>query len=196
MEIFFASSNEHKKKEMQALFPSVNIILPKEIGIDFDPVEDGSSFIENALIKAQALFDIVKLPVLSDDSGLCVKALGWKPGIHTARYGEKEMGRKLTDREKYEYLLSNMKEINDREAYFVSALVLICSPWEKYVVQESCKGEIARKAEGANGFGYDPVFFNSEAGMISALLSEEDKNRFSHRGKAARKMNLIIKEVL
>lgn len=196
MKLYFASGNEHKKKEMQALLDNVELVLPKEEGYEFDPVEDGSSFMENALIKARALYETVHQPVISDDSGLCVDALGGKPGIHTARYGEKEAGRSLSAREKYMYLLKNMEGVEDRKAKFICCICLMLDEDRIYMIQESCPGSIALKPEGTEGFGYDPVFYNDEAGNISALLDEDTKNRYSHRGKAARVVrNLIEKEL-
>lgn len=196
MKLYFASGNDHKKKEMQALLDNVSLVLPKEEGIEFDPVEDGNTFVENAMIKARALYNIVKASVLSDDSGLCVEALGGKPGIHTARYGEIEGERKLSDREKYMLLLRNMEGVEDRRATFVAALCLMLDENRIYIIQETAEGSIALAPDGTTGFGYDPVFYNNEAGMISALLPEGEKNRYSHRGKAARLMkDLIAKEM-
>lgn len=193
MKLYFASGNDHKKKEMSRLLGGFELILPKEEGIAFDPDENGETFIDNALIKAKALYSIVHQPVLSDDSGLCVKALGGKPGIHTARYGEEEMGRKLSDREKYMYLLENMKQEENREAVFACAVCLYLSPTRIYVIQEESRGSIAlTPSDGNGGFGYDPVFYNDEAGCVVATLEEGEKDRYSHRGKAAR----IIRELL
>ncbi len=192
MKLYFASGNDHKKKEMSRLLGGYDLILPKEEGIDFDPDECGNDFISNAVIKAEALYSIVQQPVLADDSGLMVKALGGKPGVHTARYGEKEKGRKLSDREKYMFLLENMEGKEDRSAVFVTALCLILSDERRYIIQESCEGKITEKPSGVNGFGYDPVFFINEAGMISAELPEGDKDLYSHRGKAARIMKMLL----
>ena len=114
MKLYFASGNLHKKMEMESLLEGiVGLTLPKDEGIEFDPDENGSSFVENAIIKAKTLYDVVKAPVLSDDSGLCVKALDWGPGIHTARFGDTEE-KKLDSREKYMLLLEKMKGVEDR----------------------------------------------------------------------------------
>lgn len=191
MKLYLASNNEHKRAEFKELFPEYEIILPKDEKIEFDPVEDGSSFIENALIKAEALYSMVKKPCIADDSGLCVNAFGGKPGIHTARYGE-EGGRKLSDKEKYTLLLKNMEGIDDRSAEFVCTIALIVDEHDKYVIERSVKGHIVKEAEGVNGFGYDPVFYNDEAGAVSANLTRKEKNTYSHRAKAA----LEIKEIL
>lgn len=197
MKLYFASGNEHKKKEMSRLLGGFSLTLPKEEGIDFDPDENGSTFIENAIIKAKTLYSIVKEPVLSDDSGLCVKALSGKPGIHTARYGEEELKRKLTDKEKYMFLLKNMENVDDRSAIFVCAICLYLSPERIYVIQEESKGKIALEpVNGDGGFGYDPVFFNDEAGKIVSTLKEGEKDLYSHRGKAARIIKLLLDKEL
>lgn len=194
MKLYFASGNEHKKKEMSRLLGGYELTLPKEEGIDFDPDENGSTFIDNAIIKAEALFSIVHAPVISDDSGICVDALGGKPGIHTARYGE-EGGKKLTAEEKYMLLLENMKGIENRDASFVSAICLYLSPHRIYVVQEECRGRIALKPEnGEGGFGYDPVFYSNDAGKVVAVLKDGEKDLYSHRGKAARRIKILLDE--
>ena len=194
MKLYFASGNPHKKKEMSRLLGGWELVLPKEEGIEFDPEETGRDFIENATIKAEALYSIVHAPVIADDSGLMVKALGGKPGIHTARYGEEEKGRKLSAEEKYMLLLENMEGVEDRSAMFVTALCLILSPGRRYIIQESCSGSIALAPSGTAGFGYDPVFYMDEAGMIAAELPEGEKDRYSHRGKAARLMRMLIEK--
>lgn len=194
MKLYFASGNEHKKLEMSRLLGGYELVLPKEENIEFDPEETGSTFIENALIKARALYDIVKAPVLSDDSGLIVNALGGAPGVYTARYGEKELGRTLSSEERYMFLLKNMEGIEDRSAEFTACIVLMLSETEIYIIQESCKGRIALSPSGTGGFGYDPVFIIDECNKIAAELPEGDKDKFSHRGKAARLIKIILEK--
>lgn len=197
MKLYFASGNEHKKKEMSRLLGGWTLTLPKEEGIAFDPDENGESFIDNAVIKASSLYASVHQPVLADDSGLCVKALGGRPGIHTARYGEEETGRKLSDREKYMLLLKNMEGVEDRGAVFVCAICLYLSPNRIYVIQEESRGRIAlTPSDGNGGFGYDPVFYNDEAGCIVADLEEGVKDRYSHRGKAASIIRTLLEKEL
>lgn len=194
MKLFFASGNQHKKTEMSRLLGGIDLVLPSEVGLEFDVVEDGKSFVENAIIKAEALYDMVHAPVIADDSGLIVNALGGEPGLRTARYGEDVFGRVLSTKEKYMYLLKNMEGIEDRSAEFVCALCLIISPNRRYIIQETAEGKIAVAPSGTTGFGYDPVFYNNEAGMISAELPEGDKDLYSHRGKAARILREIIRK--
>lgn len=191
MKLYLASNNEHKRREFEELLPEYEIILPKDEGYEFNPVEDGKSFIENALIKAEELYRIIGKPCIADDSGLCVDAFGGKPGIHTARYGE-EGGRRLTDKEKYTLLLKNMEGLEDRKARFVCTMVLIVDEHNKYVVEKSVEGRIVREAEGEGGFGYDPVFYNEEAMAVSANLTVEEKNTYSHRAKAANAIKKIL----
>lgn len=197
MKLYFASGNKHKKKEMSRLLGGYELTLPKDEGILFDPDENGASFIDNAIIKAEALYNIVHAPVISDDSGLCVDALDGKPGIHTARYGEEEAGRSLSAEEKYTLLLENMKSIKNRKASFVSAICLYLSPYRIYVVQEECRGSIALSPEnGEGGFGYDPVFFSDDAGKVVSTLKDGEKDLYSHRGKAARKIKILLDKEL
>ena len=191
MKLYFASSNEHKKMEMSRLLGGYKLVIPKEEGIAFDPDETGSSLVENAIIKAKALYSIVQRPVIADDSGLFVDALGGKPGVHTARYGE-ENGRKLTDKEKYTLLLSNLEGIKDRKAHFSCAICLMLSESRMYIIEESMEGKIAEQASGNHGFGYDPVFFSDEAGEVIADLDEGKKDMYSHRGKSARLIRMLL----
>ena len=196
MKIYFASGNDHKKVEMSRLLGGVELVLPKEEGIDFDVEENGKTFVENAIIKAEALYEKVQAPVIADDSGLMVKALGGQPGLFTARYGEDVFGRELSTKEKYMYLLKNLEGVEDRSAEFVCALCFIVSPNRRYIIQETAEGSISLAPSGTTGFGYDPVFYNNEAGMISAELPEGEKDLYSHRGKAARILQDIIKKVM
>lgn len=194
MRIYFASGNDHKRIEMMRLLGGHTLVLPKDEGIAFDPDETGSTYIENAIIKAEALYSIVHAPVLSDDSGLSVKALGGAPGVHTARYGDEVADHALSSRERYMLLLRNMEGATDRSAVFTTALCLILDDNRRYIIQESCEGAIALSPSGTSGFGYDPVFWIKEAGCISAELPEGEKDRYSHRGKAARLMAALIEK--
>ena len=195
MKLYFASGNEHKKEEMKRLLGDIELHLPKEDGIDFDPVEDGSSFVENALIKARCLYEKVHRPVIADDSGLVCDGLGGAPGIHTARYGCTDEIT-LTNKEKYTLLLKNLEGNENRSARFVCALVLMLSPYRTYIIQEAVEGSIAPEPRGLKGFGYDPVFLVEDTGRTAAELLPEEKDAKSHRGRAARKMKKLIEEVM
>ena len=191
-EIILATSNQHKKKELTEIFDNkINFKTLNEIGFNDKIIENGKTFIENSLIKCRAVFNAIKKPVMADDSGLCVKTLHGEPGIFSARYG----GKGLTDKQRYEYLLKNIKEKDDLSASFICALVLYINPNNIYIVQEEVKGEITFEPRGNNGFGYDPVFFIPEFGKTAAELTNDEKNSISHRGKAAKMMKKIIDNV-
>ena len=193
MDILFASTNINKVKELSKLLPSHKILLPKDMGIEFDHEEIALTFYENALDKAKALFDIVKIPVLAEDSGLCVPSLGGEPGIYSARYGS-DGKNKLGDKEKNLYLLNKMKNISERKAFFVCSMVLLIDHYKFYICQETLEGEIIHELKGESGFGYDPVFFIPKLGKTAAELSPEEKNEISHRGKAGRTIAALLEK--
>ena len=133
-------------------------------------------------------------PVLADDSGLVVDALDGRPGIHTSRYGDVD-GKKLIQSEKNAKLLGEMEGKENRRARFVCALVLMVSNEKIYIIQETVEGYIAHSIRGEHGFGYDPLFLVEETGKSAAELSDSEKDKYSHRGRAVRKMNLIIEKL-
>ena len=198
MKIILASSNEHKKKEIEQLFVGHEIFLPKDLGLNFDCEENGQTFIENALIKAKALQKALNgtkdYVVLADDSGLIVDALPGQLGVRTARFGSKDGITLLEPHEKNKLLLSKLIGLKEEEraARFVCAMALIKDDWTTYCVQEATEGRILESEVGVHGFGYDPVFYCNEAQSPMALLSDEGKNKCSHRGKAARSMLKLI----
>jgi XTP/dITP diphosphohydrolase len=222
MTLWFASGNIHKKKELADILSvdilSVDILasvgnlelkilkelkIPKDAGLSFDPEENGNSFFENALIKAGELYRLLEEqspggnfhPVIADDSGICVDALGGRPGIHSARYGALASGKNITDAEKNAMLLAELGDNPSRSARFVCAMVLYCGPDHFYAAQETLEGELVKNADaarGRGGFGYDPILFIPELGRTVAELSEEEKNKYSHRGKAGRVIARIL----
>ncbi|MDR0410250.1 MAG: RdgB/HAM1 family non-canonical purine NTP pyrophosphatase [Spirochaetaceae bacterium] len=185
MTIWFASGNEHKRAELSAILPQVELRVPADAGLAFDPVEDGDEFLENALIKARSLFRLVKQPVIADDSGLCVDTLDGRPGIHSARYGCVGDVR-LGDAERNALLLSEMEGFPMRGACFVCAMVLLFNENRFFAVQETLEGELLREPRGEEGFGYDPLLYLPEQRCSVAELPPELKNTLSHRAKAAR----------
>lgn len=193
MKLYFASNNNHKKSEMERLLKGNEIILPKELGLEFDPEETGSTFLENALIKAKTLYSLVKAPVLADDSGLIVEALPSLLGVKTARFGYDVFGH-ISSREQYTYLLKLLEGEENRKAHFVCSLVLYLGDDQFYVIQEKVDGSIAQTASGIDGFGYDPVFLVENTGKTAAELKPEEKDLYSHRGKACRKLLYLINE--
>jgi XTP/dITP diphosphohydrolase len=182
--IWFATGNEHKRRELaEILAPRYAVNIPSDAGIVFAPEETGSTFLENALIKARALFDIVKEPVVADDSGLCVDALNGGPGVLSARYGNVE-GKKLVDSERNRLVLRELGGSTNRKARFVCAMVIFLEQDRFFIAQETLEGEIFSEERGQGGFGYDPILFIPGLGRTVAELASTEKNRLSHRAKA------------
>jgi len=191
MRILFASGNVHKRKELAQIFAGHDILLPKELGLAFDVEEDGASFLENAMKKAQALRPAWPGAILADDSGICVDALGGEPGIHSARYGS-EYGVEPSSRERNALLLSAMHGRTDRSCAFVCCMVLSLSERRFIVAQESLEGTLLEQPRGDSGFGYDPLVFVEEKKRSVAELSDEEKNAISHRGRAAMRILAML----
>ena len=201
MIFLLASNNSHKKKEFTDLFFPHTVLIPADLGIEFDCAEDGNTFEENARIKARSLFRLTAdsrklylgtplkdIPVFADDSGLLVDALPGELGVHTARFGSPDNGKTiLPAAEKNNLLISrlNSPEITDRSARFVCVLFMILPDGKEISAEGISKGRILTQPDGTEGFGYDPVFFNNEAGCSNAALGLK-KNEYSHRGKATR----------
>ena len=194
MKIYLASGNINKKHEVQELLPAHKIVLPKEENIEFDPEENGSSFFENAMIKAKALYDIVKTPVLADDSGLCIDSLNGAPGIHSARYGAVN-GEHVSAEAGINKVLLQLKNEKNRRAHFACCMIFLLSEDRFYAVQETCEGYITEKPSGSGGFGYDPIFFMEKFGKTFAELSSDQKNSVSHRGRALAAIKKIIEKI-
>jgi len=198
MKILLASSNEHKRHEISQLFAPHEILLPKDLGIEFDCEENGDTFLANAMIKANALFEKAQdmsIPVMADDSGLMVDALPGRLGVKTARFGSEDGGPLLSAHEKNQLLLKMLKGLPDekRKATFVCAMVLIKDRFTVYCAVEHCDGRILHEeVQGNGGFGYDPVFHCNEAGCSMATLPDGQKNIYSHRGKASRSLLKLL----
>lgn len=193
-EIIVASTNQGKIKEIKAMLKDIDIevlsmkdVLEQELEIE----ETGTTFKENALIKAQTIANIVNKPVLADDSGLEVDALDKQPGIYSARF----LGADTSYNIKNQYIIDALKD-KERTARFVCALALVIPGQEPILIEETTEGLINDKIEGANGFGYDPIFYFPPCQMTSAMMSMEEKNKYSHRAKALKKLYTILKEIL
>lgn len=191
-EIIVASTNEGKIREIRSMLEKINIevksmkdVMDQEIDIE----ENGKTFKENALIKAQTICDIIHKPVLADDSGLEVNALDGGPGIYSARF----LGHETSYDIKNQYIVDAVKG-KDRGARFVCAMALCIPDEEPIIIEEYFNGEIYDHIEGENGFGYDPIFYVPELQKTSAQLSLEEKNQYSHRAKALKKLYQILKE--
>ena len=186
MKIVLASSNKHKVQEINDIIKNqfnlnVEFILPPE---GFNPIEDGKTFEENSYIKAIEAWKISKTWVLADDSGLCINALGGKPGIFSARYAE-------TPALRIERVLKEMDGISKdkRDAHFTCAMTLINPKGEvEFKYQGICEGSIIEETRGKNGFGYDPIFLVKGDTRTMAELTEDEKNLVSHRSVALRKV--------
>ena len=193
-EILLASNNAHKIREFGRLFPGVSIRTPGAQGIAFDHDEDGETFFANAYGKALALFRTARSPVMADDSGLCVVALGGEPGIFSSRYGAGPDGVPLDAPRRNAYLLQRMEGTADREAWFVCCLVLVLGESRFVVAQETVHGRIAEAPRGQGGFGYDPLFLLPDRGKTMAELPDGEKDAISHRGRAAQHIMALLRE--
>lgn len=185
LKIVLASSNPHKVKEINEIvkgnildiegIENIEFVLPSD---GFDPDETGTTFSENSLIKAKAAWELSHTWTLADDSGLCIDALGGKPGIYSARYAE-------TPQKRIERVLRELDGISNRKAHFICAMTLISPTGEVAAAYEGiCEGSIITEARGINGFGYDPIFLPDGYNQTIAELSEDEKNRISHRSRA------------
>ena len=185
MKLYIASGNRHKQQEIAEILPEFDIILPEDKNIVFNPEETGNSFFENAFIKAENLYEITGKPALADDSGICVDALDGKPGIFSARFGS-ENGDKLSDADRNNYLLRKMAGIKNRACRFVCCIVLYGGKNRFISIQETLEGILLEEPRGKNGFGYDPVFLLKDSDKTMAELTDDEKNKISHRSKALR----------
>jgi len=196
MTLLLATNNAHKKQEFAAIFSTTTILLPADVGLaGWEHDETADTFLGNALGKARSLWDRSggRYPVIADDSGICVDALGGAPGVYSARYGS-GAGKTLTDTEKNLLLLKNLEGQTDRRARFVCALALVLGPHRVFTVEEDWEGRVAHGIEGAHGFGYDPLFLLPN-GLTSAQLSPEEKNRLSHRYRASRRIAALLADL-
>lgn len=190
--LIFATGNEHKMIEIREILGElpVEILSMKEAGIKVDIVENGNTFEENALIKAQEVCKIAGEMVLADDSGLEIDYLNGEPGIYSARY----MGEDTSYRIKNQNLIDRLEGVPDekRTARFVCAIAAAFPDGRSFVVRGTIEGMIGYEERGENGFGYDPIFYLPERGLSTAELSSEEKNSISHRGNALRKMKELF----
>lgn len=186
-EFIIATNNKHKVVEIERILSPLGItaVTAGERGIDLGDVEEnGATFAANAYLKAKHAFDLCHTPVIADDSGLCVDALGGRPGIYSARYG----GHDSSYLDKISLLLGEMQEVPDdrRTAHFTCAVCCILDENTVIEVEGRCEGMIAHEPAGDGGFGYDPVF--TVGGKSFASLSGDEKDQYSHRGNALRKL--------
>lgn len=216
MRIYLATGNKNKKKEMCELLDGHTILIPSDEGIDFNPDETGTTFYENSLIKARALYETVRCPVIADDSGICVDALGGAPGIYSSRYAGplfmrgKPDNSRISQEEQNIMLIDQLNEAlrqgnlpdgeylhGERSCHYTCAMVMYCGADRIFAAQETFEGILIddiKNQAGDGGFGYDPIVFLPEYGRTVAQLTADEKNDISHRGKAVRALKRIIGE--
>ena len=192
MKIIIATGNAGKMKEIKSIFNNskYEVVSMKEEGIVVDVNENGATFEENALIKAREIAKISGHIVLADDSGLEVDALNKEPGIYSARYMGEDTPYSIKNANIIERL--DGVEFEQRTARFVCAVAAVYPDGKELVVRETMEGYIGYEEKGANGFGYDPIFYLKEFDKTSAEISLEEKNEISHRGKAFRAMKALM----
>lgn len=194
MKAVLASNNAHKLVEIRDILKDKfeYVYSLKDLGINVDVEETGSTFEENALIKARAIADILEnneYAVLADDSGICVEALGGAPGVYSARYA----GEPCDDAANNSLLLNNLHELEktqpkNRKAYFASVVVALMPDGRHITGEGRAYGQIIDEYRGNNGFGYDPLFLSDELGKTFAEASMQEKNTISHRARALAKL--------
>ena len=196
MRIIFATGNEGKMREIRMIMADLGleILSMKEAGICVEVDENGTTFEENAVIKAKGIAAVCNDIVLADDSGLEIDALNKEPGVYSARY----MGEDTSYRIKNANLIERLEGVadEDRTARFVCAIAAVLPDGRVLETKAAMEGRIGYEERGENGFGYDPIFMLPEYGKSTAELSSEEKNKLSHRGKALRLMKDKLKEIL
>lgn len=194
MKLVLASNNPGKLREIRALLPSSIDLEPQAaLGIA-EAEEPHSTFVENALAKARHASRAARLPALADDSGLCVAALGGRPGVHSAYYAGRDGSREERDSRNNRKLLGALGD--QRKAYYCCVMVFVRHPEDPrpLIAEGLWHGEIARAPRGAQGFGYDPLFLLPALGKTAAELEPAEKNRLSHRAVALRRLVALLDE--
>ncbi len=200
LSILLATTNRGKIAELAAIFADLPIkLLPLSTVLPELPpiIEDGATFVDNALIKARTASEASMMVTLAEDAGLEVDALGGRPGVRSARFAKEG----ATDSENNAALLAALEEIDDenRTARFHCTMVLL-DPWNEaqpeVVCEGRCEGMIARQTRGAGGFGYDPLFVVAGDGRTMAEIGDDEKNRISHRAQAAREMRPVLEALI
>ena len=180
MRLVVASGNKNKLREIAEIFTDFEVVSQKEMGFDEDVEETGKTFAENALIKARAASKALGMVALADDSGICVDALGGAPGVYSARY----CGHHGSDKENRDLLLKNLEGVENRSAYFQSAIALVYPDGRELLAEGRTNGVILTEEVGEGGFGYDCIFFSDDLQKSFGVASAEEKNAVSHRFRA------------
>lgn len=194
MKFVLATHNPGKLREMSDILShlGIEVVSPADVGVTVDVEETGTTFAENAMLKAKAICAASGLPAIADDSGLCVDALNGGPGVYSARYG----GEGLDDRGRYMLLLNSMRGQTTRAAHFSCAIACAFPNGDTLTAEGRCDGAIAFAPLGEGGFGYDPVFLVPEKGKTFGQLTAEEKSQISHRGKALREFSTQLETYL
>lgn len=192
MDICFASHNEHKVKEINSIVPAViRVVGLKEIGITEEIAETGTTLEENSRIKASYVFELKRMPVFADDSGLLVDSLDGAPGVYSARYA----GPEKSDERNMNLLLENLKGQRNRKASFQTVITYIDQQGNESQFKGEVKGEIIAEKRGTNGFGYDPIFQPDGYSETFAELDQQVKNNISHRAKAVQQFVSFLQQI-
>ena len=193
MRFILASNNKGKLREMKAILSEfdADVLSQSEAGLILEAEETGSTFEENALIKARAACKALNEPAIADDSGLAVEALGGAPGVYSARYGGEAC---QNDTERVHLLLKNLESEENRNASFVSCIACVFPNGDVITARGECEGVIALVPRGEGGFDYDPVFEIPAIGKTMAELSDVEKNAVSHRGRALKIFEMKLRE--
>ncbi|MBQ3407620.1 MAG: RdgB/HAM1 family non-canonical purine NTP pyrophosphatase [Clostridia bacterium] len=191
--IIVASNNKNKIREIKAKLAGLDIevLSQKEAGFNIEVEETGTSFEENSMLKARAIYDLAKIPVIADDGGLEVDFLNGRPGVYSARF----CGPDATDKDKYMKILELMKDVkgDERAARFRCIISYIDENGDSHAFEGICNGKIANSPMGDNDFGYDPIFLVGD--KTFAQISQEEKNKISHRGRAIDKWVEYLKNI-
>ncbi len=192
MKLIIASNNAHKLKEMKEILSPFfdDVQSMREAGVEHETVEDGATFMENAVKKARELAEISGQAAIADDSGICVDALDGAPGIYSARFSGVHGDDKANNR----LLLEKLEGVENRAAHYTCAIALCWPDGRMLTAEDYLFGEIAHDEKGTGGFGYDPLFLLPERGVRTAELGPGEKNAISHRGKALRRLVKLLEE--
>ena len=185
-ELVLSTDNINKLREIREILQDLDVKIygKSDIeGLDFEVIEDGDTLYDNALKKASAIADRVNCAVLADDTGLFVKSLNGEPGVHSARYASEH-----DDKKNREKLLDNLKDKDDRSAYFKTQIILIDEDKSIIPIEGICSGKISLEEKGDNGFGYDSIFIPEGFDKTFAEMSHEEKNKISHRARALKNL--------
>ena len=194
MKFIIATNNKKKLVEMERILKPLGIeaVSAKDVGVVLDEVDEtGTTFGENAFLKANAAYVKTGMPAVADDSGICVDAFGGRPGIFSARYSPEDC---VTDEDRTAKILEELQGVPDekRGAHYTCAICCILPDGSKIEIEETCEGKIGYEFIGDGGFGYDPIFYFGD--KTFAQISGEDKDKVSHRGKALRKLQAALRE--